>query len=256
MTANLRVLVNPVGLAGNKVEDLSRMMPFVPDCNTKVTNIVQQVIEYGKDLFSKGLNATMLGRIRPFEVTGKIHNTAHGKNCSAPEAGSICYQVVGARYQEAASSVWRDFFEIQNWNATGSRFFYQARVECGGKVCEKLYVGGLLYEECKGQARNGTICNLPLLKTLCEVPETVSQAVNNTLRHVDEVVIATTKQAHGVTKIFSDYIVPVVPVVAGLAGAWAIYKAVDTQQKEGVTAKTCTLGLAGIATLAATTLFI
>lgn len=252
MSANIRVLINPLPLAGNQVYDLSHVMPFLPKCNPKVISMVQGCIGYTKDLFLKGLNSTMLSRIRPFEVSGKILTVVHSKNYSAPEAGSICYRVVGSRYQESAVSVWRDFLDVQNWNATGSAFLYQARVECGGKVCEKLYASGMIYNECEGVARNGTICNLPLLRKLCEFPQTVRQAVNETMQYARPIVVQAAKQETRLAQIFSSYVLPAIPLATGLAGAWALYKAFSSHQSGDSVAKTCALGLAGIAGLAAT----
>lgn len=255
MSANLRVLVNPVALLGNHVDDLSQVTPFLPKCNPKVLNAAQYCIGYTKDLFLQGLNSTVLSRLRPFEVSGKILHAVHGKNCSAPDAGSICYQVVGSRFLESATSVWRDFLDVQNWNATGSRFLYQARVHCGGKVCEQLYVSGMIYKECEGVARNGSICDLPLLRKLCEIPPTVHQAVNETIQRASPTVVQAAKQGTtSLAEIFSSYVVPVIPIATGLAGAWALHKAVNTHQTEGVSRKTCALGLAAIAGLAATAL--
>ncbi len=252
MSANLRVLVNPLPLAGNQVNDLSHVMPFLPKCNPKVINAALYSIGYTKDLFLKGLNSTVLSRIRPFEASGKILHAVHGKNCSTSGADSLCYQVVGSRYQESAASVWRDFLDVQNWNATGSRFLYQARVECGGKVFEKLYASGMIYNECEGVARNGTIYNLPLLRKLCEIPQTVAQAVNETIQQASPIVVKAAKQETRLTQIFSSYVLPAIPIATGLAGAWALYKAFSSHQSGGSVAKTCALGLAGIAGLAAT----
>lgn len=254
MTANVRVLVNPIELTGNQVNVLSQIIPTLPKCNPKVIHAAQYCIGYTKDLFLKGLNSTLQSRIRPFENSGKILTTVYGKNCSTAQAGSLCYQVVANRFLEPAALVWRDFLDVQNWNATGSKFLYQARVHCGGMVCEKLYASGMIYTECEGVARNGTIFNLPLLRKLCEIPQTAHQAINQTIQQVGPTVVCAANEETTLSHIFSNYVLSAAPIATSLASAWAIHKAISSYDTDGVCAKTCAYGVAAIAGIAATAL--